>query len=1259
MTDRNTSNDHPSSRGLRRVIAGALVLTMTAALAACLNTRTQKADSTPPPPGSVWDAHLDNPQPISELMGQSVADADAKSRGCLVCHEGIEKAHASQTVQLGCVDCHGGDPNAEKIEDAHVLSGDWERDSRSRTPPSESAEWLQLSWDYVRFVNPGDLRVAESTCGPCHPNETYNTKKSMMAHSGFLYGAALYNNGSFPLKRPQFGLSYAEDGTAVRVQTIPPPTDYEVKYKGVLAYLDPIPRYNITQMGNILRVFEKGGRRPLELGNPDREEEAGLPARRFSQRGLGTLLRTDPVYLAAMKTRLVDPILWKPGTTDNPGDYRHSGCTACHVVYANDRDPEHSAQYAKYGNTGYYHGGDKSIPREESGHPITHQMTRAIPSSQCMVCHIHPGTNMEMTYYGDIWYDNESDGDKLYPDVIPELTWEEMHEIQQRNPEGSALRGKWGDPDFLREISTLNPEFEHVQLSDYHGHGWLYRKVFLKDRKGNMLDAEGNIIDPKDPEKWEKAVHLKDIHLEVGMHCVDCHFTQDVHGNGKLYQEPRAATEIMCIDCHGSTQQRATLITSGPAGGNDLALSRTPFGKRFFWRRGKLYQRSQLDADVLWVVNQVIDSIDPEMEGQSYELPDRDPRPIYNAKARYAKTIQKDGRTWGDASDPSMLAHQDERMQCQSCHTAWTTACFGCHLPMKANYKKPIRHYEGGESRNWTQYNYQVLRDAAYMLGIDGTVTGNKISPVRSACAIVVGSQNQNREWIYSQQQTVSAEGYSGQAFSTYVPHTVRTKETKACEDCHVSDQNDNNAWMAQVLLHGTNYTNFMGRFCYVGAGEAGLYAIVVTERDEPQAVYGSTLHRDAFPERYRRFVEEDGRILKESYHHGGTDTRSIQHRGEYLYAAEGTGGVWLYDIANIDHKGFSERITTSVISPLGQKFFARGGDARSLASPTTLGVDPTRPQRPENEEQPVHPLYAFVYVADAVRGLEMVLGATLLDGDPANNFIDTIHIFNPDGLLDGADYVYVAGNQCWVSCDKGLVLLDLQDIELGNPVPRVVKVWEDLQDVTCIQVQFRFAFLTDSEGVKVIDITNLDDAALIPEASLDIGPCNDIYLARTYAYVSALDKGLAILDIEKPHEPKVHEMFTADGQLNDVRMARVAMTNASLFCYVADGVNGLRVLQLTSPETVPEYGGFSPAPKPVLIATYPTPAPAKSLEKPLDRDRAVDEGGNQLAVFGRIGSRPFNLQEQRRMYIRDGKLYKVSNKAKTKPISNNRVNNK
>src|SRR5207249_142791 len=111
---------------------------------------------------------------------------------------------------------------------------------------------------------------------------------------------------------------------------------------------------------------------------------------------------------------------------------------------------------------------------------------------------------------------------------------------------------------------------------------------------------------------------------------------------------------------------------------------------------------------------------------------------------------------------------------------------------------------------------------------------------------------NLNREGIYSQQQTISAEGMSGIAFSTNVPHTVRggnplkiegrspfaqsylpgRSETKMCTDCHASKKNDNNAIMAQLLMHGTNYMNFIGRYCWVAAGEHGLAAVVVAEQD-------------------------------------------------------------------------------------------------------------------------------------------------------------------------------------------------------------------------------------------------------------------------------------------------------------------------------------------------------------------------------------------------------------------------------------------
>jgi hypothetical protein len=53
-----------------------------------------------------------------------------------------------------------------------------------------------------------------------------------------------------------------------------------------------------------------------------------------------------------------------------------------------------------------------------------------------------------------------------------------------------------------------------------------------------------------------------------------------------------------------------------------------------------------------------------------------------------------------------------------------------------------------------------------------------------------------------------------------------------------------------------------------------------------------------------------------------------------------------------------------------------------------------------------------------------------------------------------------------------------------------------------------------------------------------------------------------------------------------------------------------------------------------------PRGGPALNISEGLDRDRAVDETGNQIAVFGRVGARPLSLAEQQKMYRReDSKL--------------------
>src|SRR5579859_7419188 len=905
-----------------------------------------------------WAFPLHAKQDAQSVRGQSQEDAVRKSSGCVSCHTSTDEPtmHPTKTVFLGCIDCHGGNssisvtagmaPNSAEYnaakEKAHVQPRDPSFKDRSALPERTYTKWLEESPEFIKFVNPGDLRVASETCGSagCHAKEVRASSTSMMTHTGLLWGAALYNNGGYPTKNTHFGESYDRNGKPQSLKTFPPPTPEETRTKGVLPKLVPLLRWEISQPGNVLRVFERGGEKKSELGNPNREEAPGKPDDKLSDRGFGTELRTDPVFLGLQKTRLVDPVMSLPGTNDHPGDYRASGCTACHVIYANDRDPRHSGSYAQFGHSGFSASSDPTIPKTESGHPIKHVFTRSIPSSQCMVCHIHPGTNMLTTYFGLTWWDNEIDGDKMYPSQQRNPTDEQRYQSFLRNPESAAVRGFWSDEKFLENLGSpdFNAKLKTTQFADFHGHGWVFRSVFNHDRKGNWLDNDGKIIPFDDPQRFSKAVHLADIHLEKGMQCNDCHFEQDNHGNGKIYGEPRAAVEIDCIDCHGTIRSKATLRTSGPAapaGGRRLDLLRTPSGlRRFEWRDdGALIQRSMSEPNLQWEIVQTLDSITP---GNAH----------FNMKSFRAKLMSKDGTVKSQSSpDDSNLAHANSSMTCYSCHTSWTPTCFGCHLQMTANARKPMLHNEGITTRNYTSYNFQVLRDDIYMLGVDGTVTGHRIAPARSSCAILVSSQNANRDWLYYTQQTISAPGFSGQAFSTFVPHTVRAAETKQCSDCHVSDKNDNNAWMAQLLLQGTNFMNFMGRYVYVATGKKGFEAVAVAEHDEPEAIYGSDLHRIAYPDDYKKFVK-NGRGLHTSYEHDG-DVLDIQVRGEYAYAAMGKGGLRVFDIANVDNKGFSERITSAPVSPLGQQFYVPTKNAQAVASPTTLGVDPLRKQLP------------------------------------------------------------------------------------------------------------------------------------------------------------------------------------------------------------------------------------------------------------------------------------------------------------------------
>src|SRR5271157_1813749 len=290
-------------------------------------------------------------------------------------------------------------------------------------------------------------------------------------------------------------------------------------------------------------------------------------------------------------------------------------------------------------------------------------------------------------------------------------------------------------------------------------------------------------------------------------------------------------------------------------------------------------------------------------------------------------------------------------------------------------------------------------------------------------------------------------------------------------------------------------------------------------------------------------------------------------------------------------------------------------------------------------------------YIADKYEGLVIVGDpnlkhktpgvGTLLDGDPTNNFLQRALAFNPDGALNGARRIAFAGTYAYVLCDRGLAVVDLANPAKPNLVAQIGAPF--LDDPRGIAIQFRYAFVVDRVGMKVLDITDLAHPVPIKDVLVPLADARNIYAARTYAYVSAGKQGIAIVNIEAPERPRLDQMFDAEGTLNDTNDIKIGMVSSSQFAFVADGHNGLQVVQLFSPQTTPNFYGFAPRPVPKLIAGYKTKGPALAISRGIDRDRAVDETGHQLAVFGRRGSRPFNFEEMKRLYLRKEQLYTVT----------------
>ena len=432
------------------------------------------------------------------------------------------------------------------------------------------------------FKNPGDLIIVEKTCGECHEDIVDKVKKSLHATMAGVISGSRYLWAAQKEKNALYAIKKIED------------KDGDVPEEcGAVKSLQPLPHF-------------KNSKQPIDD------------------------------YL---RNQCLRCHIWTKGA-QRTGDYRSSGCSACHVIYSDD---------------GLSHSGDKAIPKSEPGHPIQHEITLKIPSYQCVHCH-NRGGRTGVSFLGMM----ESDG--------------------------------YGTP-----YGTDGKKQDKL-------HGKYY----------NYLQ--------------------KDIHFEKGIHCIDCHTINDIHGDGNIYSKREQAVEIECTDCHGDIEKYSTLETS---------------------RGNPMDNLVKQNADVI-----LISKIDGKLHNapQVRALAERNSLPI---------AMQIKGHV--------------DKLECYSCHSKWAPQCYGCHAKMdlrKRGYdwvdESEDATYEWEESRSYLRWETPVL----------GINSEGKVSPFVPGCQAIFSQIGKDGKVLELNKVFITADGHSGIAHNPLQPHTV-SRKPRTCENCH------------------------------------------------------------------------------------------------------------------------------------------------------------------------------------------------------------------------------------------------------------------------------------------------------------------------------------------------------------------------------------------------------------------------------------------------------------------------------------------
>ncbi len=726
------------------------------------------------------------------------------TESCMTCHNGsqqndysgpgLEDPHPFGTAaNLRCTECHGGNPDADEYELAHVPAPP-EIGDRENWETNATAYFNRLTLtgidkfddytvdgvtyspiDWLQFVNPGDLRVVNDgrSCGQCHAPHAEQVSGSLLATEAGVLSGAMYTAGADNEVPESDGLHY---NTAVD--------------KGFRALQDPDPGNPGARMGAVARLLEF----PVfsARGNPDANAIQNNPA--YDAANINDDVLADGrvasnselanLYHEQIAFTCGDCHLGSAGANNRYGDFRSSGCTSCHMQYSlsgrsTSGDP----------NVNLFEPADPDdIDEPELPHIARHlirSVAKELPSGEfvpgiddyaCAGC--HQGSNRTVMQYWGIRLDQNQDVRRgvQYP----------------ANPVSYATTS--GDTRLFDPV-VRNNTFNGRNRNQY---------LLFED-----YDGDGRDDTPAD------------VHYDAGMGCIDCHGSYDLHGgdvndpDDVVFSRMEQAVAITCESCHGSVDAYAPVATGTNYDGDSAQLAMDGVGNplRHVERdgSGNYWLTSRLTGNRHYIKqtrDTTVDTgvIDPDTGD-----------PVYSVKASYAM-----GRDDGDAGTgigphqtgaaADGFSHADD-LSCASCHSSWTNSCIGCHLEGEYNNGNNFSNITGERivfREDEADFVYQS--PIPFQLGIGPS---GKVEPIVANTDAFFQWEDRNNDrsdtFAFSDRNgngnnTARAQ-FPALAHNTMMQHSIRGKVDslnegpRYCVACHLTEDG--------LAAFGTEYDTF------------------------------------------------------------------------------------------------------------------------------------------------------------------------------------------------------------------------------------------------------------------------------------------------------------------------------------------------------------------------------------------------------------------------------------------------------------------